>query len=56
MMKKNKNLIIVISVFIGALLILGSFIVIHNYNESKSKEVLESYVIVREVNKDSIVV
>lgn len=56
MMKKNKNVIIIISVFIGALLILGSFIVIHNYSNSKSKEILESYVIVKDVNKDSIVV
>ena len=56
MMKKNKNLIIIISVFVGTLLILGSILLIHNYTNSKAKEIYDSYVIVKDVNKDSIVV
>ena len=55
-MKKNKNIIIIISVFIAALLILGSLIIIHNYNDSKLNELKESYVVIKETYDDSIVV
>ena len=56
MMKKNKGIIIALSILICALLVLGSFIVIHNYYNAKSKEILDSYVVVKSVNKDSIIV
>ena len=55
MMKKN-NVITIISILVGAVLIVSTFLIIHNYNNSKRMTVSELYGVVKQVNNDSIVV